>query len=154
MIKISKLTDYATVLLIAMTDQSELLSAAQLASRAQLELPTAAKLLKLLSKAKLVEALRGAHGGYRLTKSAELIPIADVIRAIEGPIGLTECSAHVGLCGHEPHCAVRGNWRKISHAIETALQAVTLADMQAPTRNWRPRVSVERDAILPLTVKA
>jgi len=48
---------------------------------------------------------------------------------MEGPIGMTECSAHAGLCDHEPHCGVRVNWQRINQAIANALANVTLADM-------------------------
>jgi DNA-binding IscR family transcriptional regulator len=51
---------------------------------------------------------------------------------MEGPIGMTECSAHSGLCGHEPHCGVRVNWQRINVAIAQALGSVTLADMLKP----------------------
>jgi DNA-binding IscR family transcriptional regulator len=50
---------------------------------------------------------------------------------MEGPIGMTECSAHAGACDHESHCGVRVNWRRISQAIAAALR-VTLADMVKP----------------------
>lgn len=57
---------------------------------------------------------------------------------------MTECSIHAGLCDREHHCTVSSNLRKISAAVESALRAVTLADMAAPPLRWQPRVSVER----------
>jgi len=50
---------------------------------------------------------------------------------------MTECCAHSGLCDHESHCGVRVNWQRISDAIRTALEGVTLADMlvSAPKRS-------------------
>src|SRR3546814_11369215 len=66
----------------------------ELAERTRVPLPTVAKLLKALTRAQLLESLRGAHGGYRLARSAEKISVADIIGALEGPIAVTACSAH------------------------------------------------------------
>ena len=132
MLRVSKLTDYATVVMtcLAMTG-AEVTSAQQLADAARLELPTVSKLLKQLAHAGLVTSRRGVNGGYCLARPAEAISVADIVTAMEGPIGMTECSAHAGACGHEPHCGVRVNWQRISQAIRSALQDVSLADMVA-----------------------
>jgi FeS assembly SUF system regulator len=107
-------------------------SAQDLAEKARLEVPTVSKLLKQLAQAQLVESFRGVNGGYRLAREPERISIADIVIAMEGPIGMTECSAHTGMCGHEPHCGVRVNWRRINLAIAQALDSVTLSDMVKP----------------------
>ena len=127
MLRVSKLTDYATVVMtcLAMTG-AEVTSAQQLADAARLELPTVSKLLKQLAHAGLVTSRRGVNGGYCLARPAEAISVADIVTAMEGPIGMTECSAHAGACGHEPHCGVRVNWQRISQAIRSALQGVSL----------------------------
>lgn len=140
MLRVSKLTDYATVVMTCLaTSDSEVLSAQQLAERAHLEVPTVSKLLKQLAHAGLVASLRGASGGYRLTREPVAITVAEIVTAIEGPIGMTECSVHHGQCGHEPHCGVRVNWQRISHAITTALESVSLADMvNPPARRGTP----------------
>lgn len=146
MLRVSKLTDYATVVMTALADDgNDVVSAQVLAERARLELPTVAKLLKQLGHAGLVESFRGVNGGYRLARPPEAISVADIVTAIEGPIGMTECSVHAGRCDHERHCSVRGNWQRINQAIEQALASVTLADM------LRPLVP-KRGAPLPLRV--
>jgi FeS assembly SUF system regulator len=133
MLRVSKLTDYATVVMTALADAPEHIHSAQeLAERARLELPTVSKLLKQLAHASLVESFRGVNGGYRLSRAPDRISIADIVVAMEGPIGMTECSAQAGLCGHEPHCGVRVNWKRINQAIAQALGNVTLADMLKP----------------------
>jgi FeS assembly SUF system regulator len=113
-----------------------------------LELPTVSKLLKTLSHAGLVESFRGVRGGYRLARAPEEITVADIVAAMEGPFGMTQCSVHSGLCDHEPHCAVRGNWRRISDAIETALRGVSLADMveDKPRRRTIPLRIMQAEA--------
>jgi FeS assembly SUF system regulator len=133
MLRVSKLTDYATVVMACLAAGGDAVQSAQaLAERARLEVPTVSKLLKQLAQAGLVTSTRGINGGYRLARAPERITIADIVTAMEGPIGMTECSAHAGVCGHEPHCGVRMNWQRINQAIAGALGSVTLADMIKP----------------------
>ena len=133
MLRVSKLTDYATVVMTVLAAAPQRVHSAQeLAECARLELPTVSKLLKQLAHAELVESFRGVNGGYKLARTPERITIAAIVTAMEGPIGMTECSAQAGLCGHEPHCGVRVNWQRINHAIAQALASITLADMVKP----------------------
>jgi len=133
MLRIAKLTDYATSVMTLLAEAPDRVhSATELAARARLELPTVSKLLKALGQGGLVESFRGAAGGYRLARAASDISIADIIAVMEGPIGVTECSVHDGLCDHESHCGVRGNWRRISEAVEAALRNIRLSDMLEP----------------------
>ena len=140
MLRVSKLTDYATVVLTCLAAGDDMMSAQALAERARLELPTVSKLLKQLAQAGLVASTRGINGGYRLVRAPERISIADIVTAMEGPIGMTECSAHAGMCGHEPHCGVRVNWQRINQAIAGALANVTLADMLHPPPKQRATI--------------
>lgn len=133
MLRVTKLTDYATVVMTVLASQPDRVhSAAELAERAHLELPTVSKLLKPLAHAGLVESFRGANGGYRLSRDAEAISLADIVEAMEGPIGMTECSVHEGQCGLEDNCGIRANWRRINDVVAEALRAVSLAQMLLP----------------------
>ena len=133
MLRVTKLTDYATVVLTVLAaDPDHVLSATELAERAGLEPPTVAKVLKPLAQAGLVEGFRGANGGYRLARPADAIGLIEVVEAMEGPLGMTECSIHAGHCTIEDHCGVRANWRRINDVVVQALRSVTLAQMQAP----------------------
>lgn len=141
MLRVSKLTDYATVVLTCLVGAGDGVQSAQsLAERARLEAPTVSKLLKQLAQAGLVVSTRGINGGYRLARAPERITIADIVVAMEGPIGMTECSAHAGLCDLEPHCGVRVDWQRINRAIAGALASVTLADMTRSTPKQRPAI--------------
>lgn len=141
MFRISKLTDYATVILADMAGSPERIhSASELAERARLELPTVSKVMKLLAQAGLVESFRGAAGGYRLAHPVEQISVADILSAIEGPIGMTECSLHAGMCGHESHCGVSAPWQRVSQAVEATLRGIALSEMRASIRQSRPAI--------------
>ena len=132
MLRISKLTDYAILMMVELTRDGEMLSAQVLAERVHVEAPTASKVLKLLAGAGLLQSFRGAGGGYRVDRPAGDISVAEVIAAIEGPIAMTECSVEEGLCSQEDNCGLRGNWQRISLAVREALQEVSLAEMSAP----------------------
>lgn len=133
MLRVSRLADYASVVMTCLARHpGEVLSAVQVAEDARLELPTVSKLLKLLAHADLVDSFRGASGGYRLARSADDITLAEIVEALDGPIGLTECSAGHAGCEREAHCTVSRNWQSIGGAVDAALRAVSLADMLQP----------------------
>jgi FeS assembly SUF system regulator len=132
MLRISKLTDYAILVMVELTREGEMLSAQALAERIHVEVPTASKVLKLLSGSGLLESYRGVNGGYRVRRKAGDISVAEVIAAIEGPIAMTECSVEEGLCSQEENCGLRGNWQRISLAVAEALQNVSIGEMSAP----------------------
>lgn len=135
MIRLSRLTDYAIVVMGQMARHPEaIMTAPQLAERTAVPQPTVSKLLKMLARDGLMTSHRGATGGYSLARAAENISIADIITALEGPIALTACvDGAEGHCGVERLCPMRGNWDKVNTAVRHALQEVSLADMLTPS---------------------
>jgi FeS assembly SUF system regulator len=133
MLRLSKLTDYSTVVLSHMAkSKSRLFSAVDIATETGIPLPTVSKLLKLLVNAEVLVSARGSKGGYSLARAPENISVAEVISALEGPIALTECSITHEGCEQASGCGIKGNWGVISKVITEALEAVTLADMIKP----------------------
>jgi len=131
MLRMSKLTDYGTMVL-AQLDASDrrLTTAGQLADATHLALPTVSKLLKALVHAGLVLSTRGVQGGYALARPASSISAAEILDALEGPVAITECSSSKGGCDFESYCRVGTAWQRINHSIRTALEGVSLADLQ------------------------
>jgi len=134
MIRMTRLTDYGIMLLtiFARDAKRPMRSARELAAEARLPLPTVSKVLKVLARHGLLEAHRGVKGGFTLARGPEAISVAEIIGALEGPIGVTECTAHSGQCGIERHCIVKSNWKKINHAVIDALRGIKLAEMARP----------------------
>jgi len=150
MLRISKLTDYGTVLLAHLAaNPNDVCSATDVASATGIAVPTVSKLLKSLARAELVTSTRGANGGYRLARPPQQISAADVIDALEGPVSITECSSSDSDCEHEGVCSVGGAWQRINVAIRRALQDVTLNDL---LRSNSP-VPTFRFAGLPINVE-
>lgn len=139
MLKLSKLADYGLIIMSCLAEEpSGHASARGIAPRVKIGLPTVSKVLKLLVGGGLVESLRGVNGGYRLARPATEITVVDIILALEGPIGLTECSAAVGQCSHEPLCALRSNWQLVNRAVLGVLNKITLAEMCRPLPMQHP----------------
>lgn len=135
MLKLSKLTDYATVILSHMAkDKTRVHGALEIAEATGIAQPTASKILKILVKQQVVASTRGAKGGYALAKAPEKITVASVISALEGPIALTECSASHKGCDQASGCRIQGNWHLINQRVSHALESVTLADMILPSQ--------------------
>lgn len=133
MLRLSKMADYGTVVMTTIAREPDRVhSATELAARIGLGVPTVSKILKTLAGKGLVESVRGAKGGYLLPRSPAKISIAQVISAMDGPIGMTECSTMPGLCSQESDCTIRSNWLRINRVIRQALEEVTLAQMTQP----------------------
>jgi FeS assembly SUF system regulator len=133
MIILSKLADYGVIVATHLAAEPERqLTAAALADEVRLPRATVAKILKSLAHAGLVTATRGATGGYRLARAARLISVAEVVTAIDGDIGLTQCSVHVAECTRTDYCPTRPHWTAINRAVAEALAAVSLDAMLTP----------------------
>lgn len=134
MIRITRQTDYGILLLSQMASRpmTEVHTAKNAAQQSRIPLPMTSKILKALAKGGLLVSHRGVKGGYRLAAAAERISIGDVIQALEGPFGITECSFNPGACEQEGSCPVQSNWKRISLAMLDALDRIPLSDLVMP----------------------
>jgi Rrf2 family protein len=149
MFRLSKTTDYGIVLMAQLASHADgfspgkaaaskeirpaevptPLNARELAQSSDLPLPMVSKILKALAREGLLLSQRGSKGGYSLARAPEDLPVAEMVRVLEGPVALTDCAIGPSLCEHETMCAVREPWQKISRVVERALENVTLADL-------------------------
>ncbi len=136
MLRLGKMTDYATVILSFMAkSQQQVHAALEISTATGIARPTVSKILKLLVKAKVLSSIRGAKGGYALVRAPDKITVAAVITALEGPISLTECSTTEHGCEQVSGCPIGNNWRLINQTVQQALESVTLADMLLPVQS-------------------
>src|SRR3984893_18246576 len=130
MLRMGKMTDYATVVLASLAQEPTVHRAAtELADRTRLSRPTVSKVLKGLQRAGMVISSRGAQGGYRLARGPEQITAAQILDIFEGPIAITECSGASSHCGIERQCRVGAAWQRVNAAIRRALEEVTLRQL-------------------------
>jgi FeS assembly SUF system regulator len=143
-LKISKLTDYGTVILVhlASFERDRLCPATDVAAATHLALPTVQKVLKALAQSGLVKSARGVEGGYRLARSADQITAAEILDALEGPVAITECSEDDSHCELEGDCKAGSAWQKISKAIRGAMDDIRLSDLRNPPAEFPLRYTI------------
>ncbi|HUZ77863.1 MAG TPA: Rrf2 family transcriptional regulator [Chloroflexota bacterium] len=111
-----------------------LISLAEIAAAEHLPLPYLEQIIAPLRVAGVVEATRGLHGGYRLARHPSDVTVGEVVRWLEGPIALVECTTEgyqAGACEREAGCTSRGVWKQVSDAINNVLNTLTLAHLIA-----------------------
>lgn len=144
MLRISKLADYGTVVMVYLVRHADrLCNARDIALHTHLAMPTVSKLLKRLTTAGLLSSVRGVHGGYRLQRDACQISVADIIYAVDEYRGLTECSVQPNTCSLQGVCHLQGNWRLISQSIEEALDNVSLNALAQPILPMSDRIRIK-----------
>lgn len=139
MLKISKLTDYATWIIHSLSQQTASpRSALQISTEIKLPLPTVSKILKSMTQAGLIKSARGVEGGYCLDKDLREISLRQLMDAIEGPFALTACNKENHVCGKEGICYLRHSWRIVHEKVRALLEGITIAEMIAPTNCQQP----------------
>jgi FeS assembly SUF system regulator len=162
MIILSKLADYGVIVAAHLAaDPERQATAAAVAAATRLPPATVAKILKILAHAGLVTAARGAGGGYRLARGAPAISLAEIVAAIDGDIGLTQCSVHSlkgprapgarsgGECARTNYCPTRPHWAAINRAVGEALSAISLDKMVTPAVFAPPQGISDRMGMIP-----
>lgn len=152
MLRLSKLADYAVVVLVRMACTEGCQTSPGIAAMTGLPEPTVAKVLKALAAAGLVRSQRGARGGYTLLRRLSEVSVADVVAAIDGPVALTACvEAGSQDCTAEHSCPVRGRWDPVNQAVVEALGRISLADMThyPVAARARPGPSSPAERVLP-----
>ncbi len=93
-------------------------------------------ILTILKGAGLVRSVRGAGGGYVLSRPPSRIKVSEVVEALEGSLSLVECVDHEKHCERAAYCAARDVWVKLSSVIQNTLSNLTLEDViiKAQTR--------------------
>ena len=131
--RLSHLADYAVVLMTAAARRpaSARLSATELSAETGVPLPTAQKLMGQLAGSGLLSSVRGAGGGFTLSRTPVEISLADIVEAVEGPIVMTVCSGNEGPsdCALDAHCRVKPHMGVVGNAVRGALGAVSLTEL-------------------------
>lgn len=153
MLRMTKQADYGIVLLTRMAcEEGRRFAAPELADETNLPLPTVSKVLKILSRAGVLDSTRGVKGGYSLARAPEETNVAEMIEALEGPIAFTECIEDTpGVCSQESSCNIRGNWQLINEAVRGALQRISLADLTSPIPPRLVQIASARPVQVPTT---
>ena len=92
------------------------------------------QLVKMLREATppLIVSTRGAHGGYRLSRSPETITMGEIVRVLEGPISPMICATEgemTQICNFLESCGTRYLWARVRDAVAQTLDSMTLAEL-------------------------
>ncbi|GIU75338.1 MAG: transcriptional regulator [Bryobacteraceae bacterium] len=131
MLKLTKKADYGLISLkhIAVYGKDRPASAKEMAEAYGIPVPILSKVLQRLVREGFLVSEPGANGGYRLARDASRITALEVIRAIDGPVLLTNCFSGHGDCCISDLCNVREPLRRVHERIQQVLESITIADL-------------------------
>ena len=135
MIKLSRMADYAILLVCKMSnDENKVYSSQELSIVTSLKITTISKILTKLTKANVTDSIRGVSGGYKLTMQAEDISVGNIIDIIDGKVALTICveEGENHNCNLVSLCPSQSNWQIINNTVREALNSVSIAEMANP----------------------
>ncbi|MHB9144418.1 MAG: RrF2 family transcriptional regulator [Symbiobacteriia bacterium] len=130
---------------LAMHEGNTPLSLKTIAERQDLSEHYLEQLVAPLRRAGLVTSVRGAQGGYMLSRPAAQITVGDIIRVLEGPIGYSDCATEGGAlngCENAETCLAHGVWEKVRDAIVKVVDGITLADLCEQAREEAERQNI------------
>lgn len=135
MLKLTKKADYGLISLkhLALLEIGKTASAKEIAEAYRIPAPILAKVLQLLVRHGFLVSEQGTNGGYRLSKDPTMMTALEVIRAIDGPIILTNCFTEHGECELAGKCSVREPLRKVHEGILKLLDSITIHDLSDDT---------------------
>jgi Rrf2 family iron-sulfur cluster assembly transcriptional regulator len=132
------LTKASKLALYALTEMAlrpgELVSASAIAARFGVSENHIAKVLQQLTRADLVESVRGASGGYQLARPAGDVTMAEVVKCIEGPLATDPCDdcplrTDASDCADHATCSVHNLLSELSSHVYYTLASVTIATL-------------------------
>lgn len=134
MLRFNKRVDYG-ILILTMLGRGDTgpLSAAEISRRFQISRNMVSNILKDLARAELVSSVRGARGGYSLTRDPERITLTQIVEALEGPFGLLDCcaaeveAAPAGCSTTSVLCTARPVIQGLNSQVRGLMDAVTVA---------------------------
>ncbi len=103
---------------------------AGISERQKISLSYLEQLFGKLRRHQLVESVRGPGGGYCLARSATLLTVADIVRAVDETLDATQCGGH-GNCKDDEQCMTHELWSTLNFKMFEYLGSVTLADLVA-----------------------
>jgi Rrf2 family transcriptional regulator, cysteine metabolism repressor len=99
-------------------------------------------ILNILRKCGIVTSKRGANGGFILQRSPEEITVGDIVRAVDGPLDLVDCTGRE-RCVRIDHCPTYDVWARLTKVIERELDAITLDDLVVSHRRKTSPLNAE-----------
>ena len=154
MLKITRLADYAVIIICSFRGKGNIIISAkeiskktsiktdprfvapsieiikQISKKTSINKATVNKILSILVRKKILTASRGVNGGYKTVKQLDKISIKELIEAIEGPVALTNCmDNNAGDCNLFDQCVTKNTWGIVNNVIKDALEGIKVLDI-------------------------
>ncbi len=110
-------------------DAGEAQSIKQIAERQEISEAYLEQLVAVLRRAGLVNSIRGAQGGYTLSRPPEYIAVGEILRSLEGDFALADCLLEEDACDRACRCPTRLVWQKLRDGLNEIADGITLHDM-------------------------
>jgi Rrf2 family protein len=133
--KLSARSRYATRILVILAEHTgTVVNTTSLSEQTGISVQFIEQIIRPLKQGGLVTSTRGVTGGHTLASPPSVISLGDVVRAIEGPIDLTQCcdGEAAALCPRKQECPSRPAWLQVSTILENALDNISIADLLTP----------------------
>lgn len=129
--RISTRGSYAleAVLAIAMMPDSRSVSIREISERTGISDNYLEQIFTLLRNGGIIRSLRGAQGGYSLTRSLSAVTVGDVLRAAEKSISPVLCIEDSSACGKSAGCAARNTWCRLYKVISDTVDSMSIAEL-------------------------
>lgn len=130
---------------LARYSEEEPVSISSIAARQDISERYLEQLVGLLKRAGLVRSIRGATGGYVLTRSTGEISVGDVLRALEGSLEPVKCAAFYSEegCTASDGCVTKYVWQKINESINETVDHMMLDELVMESRKMNPQGELE-----------
>lgn len=131
MLKITRETDYALLIMTHLAKHNTALSATQIAGDCSLSPAFTSKILKILTQEGLLSSIRGSQGGYLLEKKPQDITLLEILVAIEGPMSINDCVGDHAQCDRSHNCELTPHWALINKILKREFSSISLASLAA-----------------------
>ena len=130
MLKLTRKTEYALIALrfLQLKSEKQPATAREIAEIEHIPLSILSKVLQHLSKEKLIETVKGAHGGYQLSVELKSINLWKFLEIMEGPLGLVDCLQNT-QCAQEDSCSIQTPISKINHTVKNVFNNLSVLDV-------------------------
>lgn len=134
MFKISKMADYAVIVMVILHDckkkDQHIINSDIISNRTGLQKATVNQLIKSLARKGLIESKRGVGGGVKLVRDIDTIYLGEVIQALDGDVEITDCGRRVSdCCSIVTTCPVTKKWKYVNDKIITLLNSISIKEM-------------------------
>lgn len=129
MLRISKMSDYAILIMGFLLTNRKLFNAREISLVTCIPVDTVSKILKILVKESYVNSVKGKYGGYEFADGIEKKDILSLISIFENDINITDCSNGGTCCKQYKVCMVKNNFKNINSYLLNTLKNITLEDL-------------------------